>query len=209
LKSRDVFGFWFWVLLIGVIGVGVVAAPSVAAEEGRSLDEDPGIAAGPQSQEIRPVHREAIDIQGDIVAVETSLVGEDLLEAKVTGFMKQSRPRLENIVLMGPGVGRLSPTTRQVLRAGLEKDPPYPTKRSGLLVMNQGSERTAEGALIRERCQYQLPLEKVREAIRKKGEKARYEFEVKMTSANRGGNFKRYEFSLETLPELILSESQE
>jgi len=155
--------------------------------------------------EKRPVHREAINQQGDIVAVDLYLVGEDLLEAKVTGFMKQSRPRLENVTLQGPGVGHLAPSARQVLQAGLEEDPPYPTKRSGLLVMKQGSERLAQGTLIRELFQYELPVEKIKNQIRKRGDKVQYEFEVKMSSATRGGDFKRYKFDLEEFPELFLA----
>ena len=190
-------------LLITLVGLGgVIASPAWA---GSSPDEDPGVATERSGGQAQPVHREAINIQGDIVAVDIFLVGEDLLEAKVTGFMKQTRPRLENVILMGPGVGRLAPTTRQVLRAGLEEDPPYPTKRSGLLVMHQGSKQLAEGTLIRERFQYELPIEKMREGIQKKGRKANYEFVVTMTSANRGGDFKRYTFELETLPDLVLT----
>ena len=152
----------------------------------------------------QPIHREAINIGGDIVAVDVSLVGKNLLEAKVTGFMKQTRPRLENVILMGPAVGRLAPTTRQVLRAGLEEDPPYPTKRSGLLVMNQGSKQLAQGTLIREHFQFELPAEKIKQAIQKRGGRVRYEILVTMSSANRGGDFKRYTFDLETLPQAIL-----
>ena len=159
-------------------------------------------------QEVRPVWREAVDIKGNIVAIDISLVGEDLLEAKVTGFMEQERPRLKNILLVGPGVGRLSPTTRKTILAGLEEDEPYPTRRSGLLVLNQGSKRTAKGTLTRERCQFTLPLEKMREKIIKKGKKAHYEFWVFLESSNRGGDFLRFKFDLDPLPELILAETE-
>ena len=192
-------------ILVTVAGL-LALETSLACAETPSPDEDPGLAVE-QKGKGQPVHREAINMQGDIVAVDLSLVGENLLEAKVTGFMKQTRPRLENVILMGPVVGRLAPTTREVLRAGLEEDPPYPTKRSGLLVMNQGSKQLAEGTLIRERFQYELPVEKMRQAIRKKGGKARYEFVVTMSSANRGGDFKRYTFDLEALPQLLLADS--
>ena len=188
-------------------GVVLAAAPRLLAE-GKSMDEDPGIAVEQGEKQVQAVHREAINIHGDIVAVDLSLVGEDLLEAKVTGFMKRSRPRLDNVILIGPAVGRLAPTTRQVVRAGLEQDPPYPTKRSGLLVMKQGSKQLAEGTLIRERFQYELPAEKMRQAIRKKGGKARYEFVVTMSSANRGGDFKRYTFELEALPKVLIGPGQ-
>ena len=188
--------------VLGIVaGLLVLGTSFVLA--GNSSDEDPGMAVEQGEGQRQLVHREAINLQGDIVAVEISLIGEALLEAKVTGFMKQTRPRLENVILMGPGVGRLASTTRQVLRAGLEEDPPYPTKRSGLLVMNQGNKQLAEGTLIRERLQYELPVEKMRQVIRKKGGKARYEFVVTMTSANRGGDFKRYTFELEELPETL------
>ena len=199
-KSRISLGF-----LIAVVGLGSLVMLSALA--GESADEDPKAAAERSGEPLQPVHREAINIQGDIVAVDISLVGEDLLEAKVTGFMKQTRPRLENVILTGPAVGRLAPTTRQVVRAGLEEDPPYPTKRSGLLVMSQGSKQLAEGTLIRERFQYELPVEKMRQTLQKKGGKARYEFVVIMSSANRGGDFKRYTFDLETLPKQILAGS--
>ena len=189
-------------MTLALAGVGGWVPSPVLA--GNSSDEDPGMSVEQGKGPVQPVHREAINLQGDIVAVDISLVGENLLEAKVTGFMKQTRPRLENVILTGPGIGRLAPTTRQVLRAGLEEDPPYPTKRSGLLVMHQGSKQLAEGTLIRERFQYELPAEKMRQVIQKKGGKSRYEFVVTMTSANRGGDFKRYTFDLEELPERIL-----
>ena len=194
---------WMSVVAAAVVAL---AAPRVASE-GRSMDEDPGVSGERVEKQVQAVHREAINIQGDIVAVDISLVGEDLLEAKVTGFMKQTRPRLENVILTGPAVGRLAPTTRQVLRAGLEQDPPYPTKRSGLLAMNQGSKQLAEGTLIRELFQYQLPVDKMKNEIRKRGKRATYEFVVTMASANRGGDFTRYTFELEKLPELILPAS--
>ena len=193
-------------MAIALVGLGgFLLSPALA---GNSSDEDPGMAVEQTQGQRQPVHREAINIQGDIVAVEISVVGEELLEAKVTGFMKQTRPRLENVILMGPAVGRLAPTTRQVLRAGLEEDPPYPTKRSGLLVMKQGSKQLAEGTLIRERFQYELPVEKMRQVIRKKGGKAKYEFAVTMSSANRGGDFKRYTFDLEELPKILVAPKQ-
>ena len=194
--------------VISVVVTGIVAlTASYVLAEGKSMDEDPGIAMERGEKQVQAVHREAINIQGDIVAVDISLIGEDLLEAKVTGFMKQTRPRLENVILTGPAVGRLAPTTRQVVRAGLEQDPPYPTKRSGLLVMNQGSKQLAEGTLIRELFQYPLPVDKMKNEIRKKGKRAKYEFVVTMASANRGGDFTRYTFELEKLPELILPAS--
>lgn len=194
-------------LLLGLIAIELgVASPGLT--EGLSRDEDPGTAVEPSAAQGTSVHREAINIQGDVVAIDISLVGEELLEAKVTGFMKQNRPRLENVILVGPGVGRLAPTTRQVLRAGLEQDPPYPTKRSGLIAMNQGNEQLQQGTLIRELFQYQLPVEKMREQVRKKGGKANYEFWVMMSSANRGGDFKRYTFELEALPGLLTAEAK-
>ena len=204
MKSKN--NFCYGVIFIIATSVIALTAPHLSAE-GESADEDPGVAVEQRKTQVRAVHREAINIQGDIVAVDLSLVGEDLLEAKVTGFMKQTRPRLENVILMGPAVGRLAPTTRQVLRAGLEHDPPYPTKRSGLLAMNQGSKQLAEGTLIRELFQYQLPADKMKNEIRKKGKRAKYEFVVTMASANRGGDFTRYTFELEKLPELIFPAS--
>ena len=203
LKFRN--GFCQRLFLFIVVAVGLIATPALA--QSRSSDEDPGVAGEVGKVETRPVHREAINMQGDVVAVDLSLVGEDLLEAKVTGFMKQNRPRLENLILLGPGADRLAPATRQVLRAGLEEDPPYPTKRSGLIVMNQGSNQLQQGTLIREQCQYQLPFEKMRDQIKKRGNKAHYEFWVYMSSSNRGGDIKRYKFDLEKLPELLMADA--
>lgn len=157
-----------------------------------------------EPKETIPVVREAVKIKEDIVAVDLSLAGE-VLEAQVTGFMEQERPKLSNVLLVGPGVGRLSPTTRRTVRAGLDTEPPYPTRRSGFLVLHQGSEREAKGTLTREHLQFILPLQKMRETIEKKGGKAHYEFWVLLESATRGGKIIRFKFDLDKLPELILA----
>ena len=160
-----------------------------------------------EAVETKPVAREALNIQRDIVAIDLVLNG-NVLQAKVTGFMHEERPKLANVLLVGPAVGRLSPTARKTVQAGLEEDAPYSTKRSGFLVLNQGSKDVAEGALTRERLEFVLPLQKMQDAIRKRGKKAHYEFWVILESATHAQQGVRFKFDLDELPELILAASE-
>ncbi len=160
------------------------------------------------AEEPVPVWREAVDVQGSIVGVDVYYVGENMLETKVIGFMQRTRPKLKSILVVGPGVGRLGPTTRKTLLAGLEKDPPFPTRHSGVIDMSEGSETVAGGTLSRERIQHLLPVEEMREEIeklRKKGKDAHYEYWVYMESQQRGGEVLRFKFDLDKLPDIVLA----
>jgi len=160
----------------------------------------------PSSEDL--VLREALNVKRNIVAVDVNYIGEDLLETKVIGFMIRTRPKLKSILVVGPGAGRLSPTARETVLAGTEEDPPFPTRRHGLIVMNQGSEDVADGTLHRERIQHVLPIEEMREKIKKareRGKDVHYEYWVYMESSNRGGEVLKFKFDLDELPDMIMA----
>lgn len=181
-------------IVLGVATVFLSGATSAFAQSGEV----------PAGAEKYPVLREALNVQGSIVAVDISLLGEDLLESKVTGFMERARPRIRNVLVVGPGAGRLGPTTRDQVLADLEEDPPYPTRRAGLLDLRSGSEAVADGTLTRMRFRHELPVEKMREQIKRR-KKINYEFWVYMESSQRGGRYRKYKFELERLPGLLLA----
>ncbi|MFH1858273.1 MAG: hypothetical protein ABH845_05160 [Candidatus Omnitrophota bacterium] len=195
--------FQHCILLAVAVFLGTTA-PSFAQSDAPVAGEAIQPAA---TEDVRSVLREAVEVKDNIVAVDIRLTGENLLEVKITGFMKRERPRIKNVFLVGPGVGRLGPITRHDVLAGLEKDPPYSTRYHGLLDIGKGGKDTPEGTLARVAAQHELPIEKMREKIQKK-KKAAYEYWVYMESATLGGTILRYKFSLDELPKLILEKTE-
>ncbi len=143
--------------------------------------------------------REAQEFGDTTVAVEAHLIG-DILQAKITARMHGTKPKIHNAIIVGPGLGRLSIESKEVLLATAEEERPYPTSKKdrAFIDFRQKAEtKIAKGALTRELMIFKIPRNKI-----VKGKK--YQLWVQVESLQRGGKYKTFKFHLDNLPGLML-----
>ena len=137
--------------------------------------------------------REAKEYRDSTVAVEAYLT-DNILEAKVTARMYGTKPKIHNVLVVGPKLGRLSIESKEVLLATVEDEEPYSTskKDKGFISFAREKTKQAEGTLTREMMVFEIPRDKVMKG-------RRYEFWVQIMSMQKGGKYKTFKFDLEDL----------
>ncbi len=139
--------------------------------------------------------REAKEDSKATVAVEAYLI-EDILEVKVIARMEREKPRIYNVIVVGPKIGRVVSEAREVLFPAMENEEPFPTKeREGFLSFDdKKKDKEAKGTLTKELLRFKIPREKI---IKGK----RYQLWVKIESMKSGGksNSTSFKFDLENL----------
>ncbi len=136
-----------------------------------------------------------------IVAVDAHAI-DNIVEAKVTVRMHKNKPKIYNALIVGPGLGRLSIETKDVLLASLEEEESYPTlkKDKGFITFKKAEDEKSSGTLTRELLQFRVPRDRV---MRGK----RYRMWIQVVSLQRGGRKETFKFDLKNFPELISGES--
>ena len=144
------------------------------------------------------VLREAKEDRKTTVAVEAYLA-EDILEVKAIVRMYAEKPRIYNMLIVGPRLGRLGCKARQTLGPTMEEEAPYPTgKRGGFIIFAQKEDKKAKGTLMKELFKFKIPRDKIVSG-------KRYQLWVAVESKTRGGGVPRkFKFDLKDLPQLIL-----
>jgi hypothetical protein len=138
------------------------------------------------------VIRKAQEFQKSTVAVEAYL-SDNIMETKITARMYGTKPKIYNAIIVGPGLGRLSIESKEVLLASTEEDEPYSTSRNdkGFIHFGvDGVSKTAEGTLTRELLLFKIPKEKIKKT-------GKYRLWVQITSMQQGGKYKTFKFDLE------------
>ena len=149
------------------------------------------------------VIREGKEIQKKTVVVEAYLKG-DILEVEVGARILRERPKIHNLLLVGPGIGRVHYTTSEIVPPSTEEEAPYPITRSGGLVSfgEKTEVKYPKGALSKRRFDIEVPVDKLVAG-------GKYELWVDLRSKTRGGSRgKKFEFLLENFYELVSSEKK-
>ncbi len=145
------------------------------------------------------VLRKAQERQNTVVAVEAYLIN-DILEVTVIASMYATRPRIYNLILVGPRLGRLSPKEKESLYPKAEdKEMDFPTEdMQGRLIRfsKKIKEKKVKGTLTKELFKFKIPADRI---IPNK----RYELRIEVESMQRPGQPERFRFELKNLPELI------
>ncbi len=138
------------------------------------------------------VLREGKQVRNDTVAVEVYVV-DGILEVRVEVRMYSERPKIKNVMLVGPRVGRLSYDLKEEIPLILEEEDPYLIRSEGG-VISRGEKKKykkPKGTLTKELFKIKVPWEKI---VPDK----RYQLWVDVESKTRGGERpKKFRFNLE------------
>ena len=118
-----------------------------------------------QDAERKLVLRQAQESGDTTVALEAYLVG-DILEATVYARMYHTKPKIFNIILVGPKIGRLSPRSKEIVYPKAEEgeDIIFPTtdvKGGHIRFSNRTEDKAAKGILTREMARFKVPTKKI------------------------------------------------
>lgn len=141
--------------------------------------------------------REAKQVRRDIVAIEGWLSGE-ILEVRVEVRMYSERPKIGNVALVGPGIGRLSYIRKEEIPLSLEEADPYQiTKKGGLLSFGK-KKRTEKpkGTLTQELFKIKIPVNKI---IPGKN----YQIWVDVESKTTAGRAQKHKFKLKDFSKFL------
>jgi hypothetical protein len=143
------------------------------------------------------VIRQAKQDRKTTVAVEAYLIN-DILEVTVIARMYAAKPRIYNVILVGPKLGRISPKTRKTLLSTIEEEAPFPTsERRGFISFSKKTKnKKAKGTLTKELVKFEIPTEKIIPD-------RRYQLWIKVESMRKGGKIQGFKFNLENFPKLI------
>lgn len=144
------------------------------------------------------VIREGKQLKKTTVAVDVRLI-EDVLKIKVETRMHAERPKITDVILVGPGIGRVHYVTREDVPPSVEEEEPYPiTKEDGFITFRKRTKlKTPKGTLAKELFKLKVPVEKIVPG-------KRYQLWVEVESkAKRGKKSKKFKFNLENLAELV------
>ena len=145
------------------------------------------------------VIREAKEHGKTAVAVEGYLLGEDVLEVKVIARMRRTKPRIYNVIFVGPGVGRVVPIAKETIYDTLVEEEPFETTRqTGFISFGDRTEdKKSKGTLTRELFQFRIPTSRIKEG-------KKYQLWIKVQGMQRDVKEESFKFNLEGLPELLL-----
>ena len=144
------------------------------------------------------VLRQSLEDQKAAVAVEAYLEG-DTLEVKVSARMLDSKPKIYDVILIGPKLGRLNPVTIDKVYAEVEEEEPYPVvKRGGGLVTfgKTKSYKQRKARTVRKLAVFRIPADQIVPG-------GRYELQVKIEKFQGKGKLRVYDFDLKNLSMLV------
>lgn len=136
--------------------------------------------------------REAQEAGESYVAVEGRLV-DGIFEVIVTARMANTRPKIYNVIVVGPGLGRLSCESKQALLATAAEEKPFLTKKKDKAFINLTKEeefKVGKGTLTRESFTFRIPRDRI---LKEK----KYELWVQIESMLEGGRYRTFKFALE------------
>jgi len=139
--------------------------------------------------------RQAQEVGKTSVAVEAYLAG-DVLEVTAYARMYGTRPKIYNLILVGPKLGRLSAQAKRTVYPKSEEteaDLTFPTTKmdSGIISFSKKTkDKKSEGALTRELYGFKIPVDKIVpgkryelriliEGMQNTGQKVSFKFEFK------------------------------
>jgi hypothetical protein len=143
------------------------------------------------------VIREAKEDSEAAVAVE-GFTEKDIFSVKVTVRIEGATPNIYSVLLVGPNLGRMSPTSIESLYAVTEQEEPYQTIMRGAFISfgNDAKSKSLQGRVTRKRAEYRIPAG----TIKPEGD---YQIWVRVESSKKRGRITTYRFDLEEFPELF------
>lgn len=146
-----------------------------------------------------PVIRQAMEDQEAAVAVDGNL-SEGAFQVKVTARIYDATPNIYSILLVGPNLGRLSPSAAKSLYATGEEEAPYETTTRGGLIDfgSKTKEKNLQGRVVRKLAKFTISPEQILPG-------KEYELWVRVESSASRGRISTYRFNLENFPELVNS----
>lgn len=126
---------------------------------------------------------------------------DDILEVTVGARVYADKPKIDNVIVVGPKLGRLSSEAKSTLYATEEDEDEIEVSESrGLLGFGARSKaKKKKGVLVKEQYKFKIPKEKIVAG-------KRYELRIKIDSPKIDSRSLRFKFELENLAELILKE---
>ena len=170
-------------LLSAIIAVTLSASVSYADDSQRVL-----------------VLRQARQHKKTSAAIEAYLIG-NVLEVKVIARMYATKPRIFSLILVGPGIGRISAKERKMVFArAKDENLSFPTEeRKGFISFSaRTKDKKLKGTLTRELHKIEIPVDKIKSG-------KRYQLWVKLEGmrAGTGGKLRTFKFDLKDLPTLL------
>lgn len=144
------------------------------------------------------VLNEAKDFRKAGVAVEGYLV-KDVFEVKVEARIFRQRPRIADVKVVGPKLGRKSYQTKESILAGVEESDPIETTHEQGFFRTRSKRKTTkklEGAVTKELFKIKIPVDKIVAG-------KRYWLWVYVESKNEAGHEDMFKFELKDFPDLI------
>lgn len=185
------------IILILIIGI-IYPLANYSYGQHEEVEEDAEVETREVEKEERIlVIREAKLFREKNVAVDAQLI-DDVLEIMVEARIYAQKPRINDVLVRGPKLGRLHYQTRKTIVAGVDEPEPFEvTKEHGWLVLGKRKKVIElEGTLTKELFKIKIPEDKI--VCGKK-----YELWVEIESKTRGGRAEKFKFKLEDFPELI------
>lgn len=146
--------------------------------------------------------RQAMQVEQNIVAVEAYCIG-DILEVKVRVRMYSERPKITNVLIVGPKLGRLSYKRKKDLPLDFKDEEPYPAvKKGGFISFGKKQKiKQPEGTLTQELFKFEVPWKKI--VLNK-----HYQLWVDIESKTRGGRRPmKFKFDLDKIHDVIPTNS--
>ena len=149
------------------------------------------------AQEKTLVIREGKQVRRDIVALEGYLIN-NILEVAVEVRMYGERPKITNVALVGPGLGRLSYTVKEEIPLSLEEEEPYEIRKEGGIITTSKKKKTKKptGTVTKELFKIKVPPKKIlpdRE----------YQLWVDVKSKTRDARPQKFKFKLKDFSEIF------
>jgi len=144
------------------------------------------------------VIREAKIFRKKNVAVDAHLVDGDVLEIMVEARIYAQKPRINDVLVSGPKLGKEHYIARKTIVAGVDEPEAFEvTKEHGWLVFGKRKKvRELEGTLTKELFKIKIPKEKI--VCKKK-----YQLWVEIESKTQGGRAEKFKFKLKDFPSLF------
>lgn len=140
--------------------------------------------------------REGKQVRDNVVVIEAYRIG-DVLEVKVEARMYAQRPRIKNVLIVGPRLGRISYKRKEELPLKFEEEDPYLiTKERGILSPRKRSKvKQPKGTMTKELFKIDVPWDKIVEG-------KRYQLWVDVESKTSGQKPLKFKFDLNNLSEV-------
>ena len=169
----------------------------ILEEAGEEISEEAREEAKEEIQGRISVIREAKLYRQSNVAVDAHLV-DDVLEIMVEARMYAQKPRINDVLVSGPKLGKERYIARKTIVAGVDEPEPFEvTKEHGWIVFGKRKKvRELEGTLTKELFKIKIPKEKI--VCKKK-----YQLWVEIESKTEGGRAEKFKFKIKDFPSLF------